>query len=405
MLREFSKLTNQFYKLAYERSVIADVKDILKKLISKDIGSEEITEWLDKNNIFKSYVPNIRKIYSCISHIKLFFSNQKNDDGLLFRVKQDDFDLPAEPGCFFDLGEEAILYGTENIPNLYFYAGNITEEGDLSDLNESLGHNEFIVTYLHDLIQMHQGDGTPVKYFLSEIEDWCIINKDKINHIRKWFAKKPEVLGAGADGIAFDIGNDMVLKLFRKRDAYDSYKKSQDSLHNNDLQARTEIMIYDTGELSKFKIDEVFYVIMQRLAPVFEEYPSDNFGIHVRELIRIIIQYIRINPELPNIKKDYLKNKESKETKASIFNEIRYLYDFVSSNETAIFHIDEIFSLREMKDNWLQLFIEEIVMKYLTSRLDLHWGNLGLTPNGELRYFDPSFDSLDDFNISLKGVI
>jgi hypothetical protein len=45
----------------------------------------------------------------------------------------------------------------------------------------------------------------------------------------------------------------------------------------------------------------------------------------------------------------------------------------------------------QLKDNWLRLYIEEIIVKYLTSRTDLHLGNLGITNSGELRYFDPSY--------------
>lgn len=52
----------------------------------------------------------------------------------------------------------------------------------------------------------------------------------------------------------------------------------------------------------------------------------------------------------------------------------------------------ELFSKQfNLKPNWLKTFAEEVLMKYLTNRTDLHTGNLGITEYGLLRYFDPSF--------------
>ena len=44
-----------------------------------------------------------------------------------------------------------------------------------------------------------------------------------------------------------------------------------------------------------------------------------------------------------------------------------------------------------LNSDWLQFLIEEITLKYLTGRGDLHSGNLGLTNYGVFRYFDPSW--------------
>jgi len=48
-------------------------------------------------------------------------------------------------------------------------------------------------------------------------------------------------------------------------------------------------------------------------------------------------------------------------------------------------------AIPELKDNWLELYIEEVIMKYLTGRTDLHMGNIGVTGYGELRYYDPAY--------------
>ena len=56
--------------------------------------------------------------------------------------------------------------------------------------------------------------------------------------------------------------------------------------------------------------------------------------------------------------------------------------------------------ISNLNKTWLQSFVEEILMKYLTGRTDLHLGNLGVTSYGELRYFDPSFANWNsDINI------
>lgn len=44
-----------------------------------------------------------------------------------------------------------------------------------------------------------------------------------------------------------------------------------------------------------------------------------------------------------------------------------------------------------LRGNWLVKFIEEIILKYLTGRGDLHLGNLGVTNQGNFRYFDPAY--------------
>ena len=44
-----------------------------------------------------------------------------------------------------------------------------------------------------------------------------------------------------------------------------------------------------------------------------------------------------------------------------------------------------------LKDNWLENLIEEIIHKINTGRTDLHTGNIGVTNYGQLRFFDPVF--------------
>lgn len=50
--------------------------------------------------------------------------------------------------------------------------------------------------------------------------------------------------------------------------------------------------------------------------------------------------------------------------------------------------IKELSNTLPLRKNWLRTLIEEIAVKYLTQRGDLHLGNIGITNYGDFRYFD-----------------
>ena len=56
----------------------------------------------------------------------------------------------------------------------------------------------------------------------------------------------------------------------------------------------------------------------------------------------------------------------------------------------------DIINKLPLADNWLPLFIEEFLTKYITGRLDLAIYNLGINSNKELRYYDPVYDAMEE---------
>lgn len=294
-----------------------------------------------------------------------------------------------------------------------------------------IGHFGFLVPALKKLSFF---DGTA----LTQIsEKFVQENLETLNRIRKQFEHEPRQLGpGGADGVAFAISPSKVFKIFRSRNAYQAAREAMARLWKNPQAAATEAMIYDAGEFNPIPIrinDQgaisstyLYYYIIERMTPVHDIMGS-HADIQKLELLLNVLRKATFPKDVPEIKSlqqlwQYGSQKDPEklaQLKSGIRKFSRQLADKMKSEHGKIIsEIEEAahkyrenmlradkkkdpqFASRsepeqhkyELKPDWLVRLCREIIWKTLTNRRDLHGGNLGLTPYGEFRYFDPTYD-------------
>jgi hypothetical protein len=241
------------------------------------------------------------------------------------------------------------------------------------------------------MYHLHPNDLGSIKL----ITDFVHENKTKINSLRKWFTKTPEFLGAGVDGSAFDVGN-YVLKIFSSASAYNAAMEAWERLHKTPALARTEAMIYDVGELGVCAGHMIYYYVMEKMTAVRGKY-DNSISKELRPLIRQIAYDLMHKSHLKYFKEQKLEPEVLKKEVDKISAE-------VSSTFKDDRHVEAINEWEpNLKPTWLPTLVEEIAMKFLTNRNDLHTGNIGVTNNGEFRYFDPAYGEGEKSKIHLGG--
>jgi protein associated with RNAse G/E len=216
-----------------------------------------------------------------------------------------------------------------------------------------------------------------------------LFRSPKIDGLRHFFTKNPQFLGRGSDGAVFDVG-EFILKIFRDPVAYQAAEAAMHRLHKEPELAKTEAMIYDAGKLGVFRNKDVFYYVMEKMIPI------SNIDLDFKNKVKDLIRKISIAIMNSSIKD--LKGK------SNIRVELDSIVEFIASyfnNSNLVKDITEMNRKHDKNDNsmivpflrseWLRLLVEEICLKYLTGRIDLHVDNIGITNNGELRYFDSAY--------------
>lgn len=378
---------NNFFKLA-EDQYLELFANKLGNLINKDISIENVQKWLEYNNI-----QNFKNLFW--AHINFKYNlliNSKENIHMIISLNK--INLPLimnaikfNPGV--TVKEEKLLNKKENIPNLYLYIFEL-ENKRIEDLNKK---NDYRFKYLIDFIESY---GLSLYTTETQLNDSINYNKQNIENMEKLFNYAPKELGRGDSGIAYDIGKNKVLKLFKDLHIYNKALEAMERLHKQPKLADTEAMIYDAGYLGKFVDIYVYYYIMEKLEPA-------NQDLDIDQLITDIIFYMQ---EQINFSKSkyfsYLKLRfneiiKSNDTFDDIIAEINNISVLISiklKNDKKFNNIEIITEKYNLNNNWLNLFIKEIIMKYLTGRTDLHIGNLGITKNRKLRYFDPAHPDL-----------
>lgn len=199
--------------------------------------------------------------------------------------------------------------------------------------------------------------------------EFKLLNLNKINFNLIPLSSRPIVLGKGSDGMAFKINDTQVLKIFTSRFAFDKSIEAQERIFKNEPGAKNEAMIYDIGELG----ENVYYYIIELMKTKTE---TENIyqNLDLEEIIRFV-------------ENNYFRKKSLDDNKKYILN------IFNQTNMASQIKADY-----NLKDNWLENLIEEIIHKINTGRTDLHTGrtdlhtgNIGVTNYGQLRFFDPVF--------------
>jgi hypothetical protein len=276
----------------------------------------------------------------------------------------------------------ATFVGSGIIKSLLVYK---YEEKPSEAHSKTIGHFGFLVKFIENVV------GVRDTQKLKELtEKFIYDNRDVLNRIRSQFQTEPEILGLGMDGIAYSIGKDRILKLFQNKFAYEASVAAIERLWKQPETASTEAMIYDAGAFEpikgKYRSINVYYYIMEKMEPA-----SKIWG------LEILIDKLQLHAELVITSKKWdMYNLNNPSLGIEIAPEIKIISEKIdknvrNSNTKLILSIEEQAKSNNLKQNWLAKLTEEIIWKILTKRTDLHSGNLGITPNGEFRYFDPAY--------------
>lgn len=393
-LDALSKLACQYLKLAEQVQVEnPELFDRLKIFLKRDISPENYMDWLERvpGDLSGGYFTG--KINT--DYLKMFLEAPKRDnsdpDKEYFIFKHPNNIFPKN----MKLKQEILLPPVGVIPKLYAYVLSTIDE--FVDIDPQINPN-----YLFLTLFLKEFDS---EYSPQEINTVITDNKNKLDHIIKFFEYAPKMLGRGVDGMAFDVGHNRVLKLFFSPFAFEKSLQAQQTLFNKSPEAHTEAMIYDLGQL-KNKNESIYYYIMEKMEPI---------NLNLRNQIK--------QEKDPDKKKD-LQNKAKRSQKAiftimnvafafygnhlTTFNKIKpwamfpHKHDkFKNELQTLVRYLlmqkDDLLSeLKQEFENenpdlqpdWLEKFIEEVFVKLMTGRDDLHSGNLGINKQRYVRYFD-----------------
>jgi hypothetical protein len=323
------------------------------------------------------------------------WNNDRANNYLILQAGINKYIISDDPNLeipFFDISGVSILKAVPPIKTLWLYFGIRSQYDQKLVLNKQLASDAWLDVALHEMFEVERRRK-------ELFQDFLFKNKTAIDKLRKSFAvANPLFIGGGADGAAFDIGNGKVLKLFQDDFAYQKTKEAFDRLHKNPASAKTEIMIYDVGILGKYMgFDNVYYSIMEKVSML----PKMEWA-KIYTILKFVIDKIKeenkINSRWKFLKSSFNDKPDTSEALSKIIRNdaIKLANEFTKLRGKNF--VEKIqAALPKLKSNWLEIYIEEIIMKYLTGRVDLHFGNLGITDYGELRYFDPAYSGIHSF--------
>lgn len=392
-LQNLSKLSNNFEFKSTLLLKLADNKDDyistysnssfytkLRSLIGIKLSDREIDTWIFENsNIIDQEFLSLNWLILGNQIMRARSSSSLSVSYEISKLKSD------SEG---DILKESILTSVGRIPRLYLYSKDAYEKGiSNTTTDKNIAHDQFIIEAFEEMAKSHSEDLNSEFYEL--INEFYRKYHDNIIKIKKMFTKTPKILGSGADGTAFDIGNGRVLKIFTNRTAYNSTIRSMDMLHSRPDIASTEVMVYDVGVFGVFNNIIIYYSIIE-LTNTQELMPDIYTVEFIRKFITesIDIALIRELKLLIDIKND----KAARELANRITHDVCLIvendYNFMTAvGKSGLYDV--------LDEDWIQSLVYGIVIKLATGRADLHSGNIGIS-NKELKYFDPSFDYTDE---------
>ncbi len=388
----------------------AQLFQIISELLSIKIPKEDFKEWADLNYInLKEPLSKSSGLFYNTNLLGADWIKYNNEYFVYYGKSYPSDNAGAE--CFlsknkhlpdnitsnnFRINSQIILKGYKQIPNLFITAGIqfYTEPAHIIPLN--VAHNMFIIDIISKVlgVDYYKNNKEIITFFNEFIKN----NKKPIDSIRSFLTTtNPKILGSGADGVALDIGNKKILKIFRDSVAFNKAKEAVHRLHKMPLLSKTEAMIYDIGEFSLENLPEsifishspIYYYIMEKVKPISAYHHAMEDAL--QNILSTISEFIDFTKHIWKPLKEKINNPIESE---KIKNEVEYWSNkLIQSGVISQFSIREVesSSLGELSEDWLQHFVEEVMIKYISGRGDLHMGNIGITSYGKLKYFDPAY--------------
>lgn len=387
----FSKQAAELDSYSWEFAGFTSQK--LSQLLHRDIRARETMDWLRKNT---RLLPRVRHMHWNIEGNNALeaMGRGTQETQVFYRLSPHYQQKDLEEDDRVEILGVGQLVSQEGIPPLFLieYQMDYYKKPTPPKL---ISHYYFITEALSDFF-------TAINY--NQIENFILENKDKIDNLIKLFfsTSHPRLLGKGSDGLAFQVSHKLVLKIFKHETAYRNALEAVERLHRYPELAKTEAMIYDVGILGSLYGKNIYYYVIEKMTPA-TSFPVE-VALDLRNLISEIVLRIeaRLDEEWRPLK--YSLQTETPQQRQQLQLKVKTgAQDIVNQlvrNEGASRLIDRINSFLDLKSDWVSTLTEELIMKYLTGRTDLHIGNLGLTRFHELRYFDPSFGGYEStFNI------
>lgn len=405
------KKSNDYYqkvlKLVFANDLVYKFHDSLEKLLSKKISKENFLQWLENNSTTLNInsLPPLRfskignYIYGSESDSVEFIISNNNNINKLF------------PHYYVNVLQESKIKNLDNIPELFlFKIKKIIKEAPTFPSNFSLTPNMikeygFIYEALFNIFKKEEDVNLEDDYF-----KFIKNNINKINQLKNSFGKTPRLIGAGEDGVVYDIGPNVsnnkvfsgnrILKIFKKIDSYNAALEAKKNIHNNPLFAKTESNIHDIGILGEFKERPVYYYVMEKMETISEKSEESLLLSNLRIIIEEFLDENKDNTSDIKLYFKMLKN-NSKELLPEHATIIKNNLNIIVNNICSIIKetypddiLNQFKNKLNLKNNWLELYVEEHCLKYLTGKVDLHTGNIGIS-NGQLKFFDPVFVEFD----------
>jgi hypothetical protein len=285
---------------------------------------------------------------------------------------------------YSDVTYSELFGGNGSIPKLFYFSG----PAAIPDFSKPasrqaklVSENLIILDILGFLFGMKPGIMTEMA-----AEKILKANKKSFENLHGITGDHAKKLGKGSDGIAFQVNEHQVIKFIVNDYVYNEAIKAMKRLVESPELSKTEAMIYDAGKLFSFNGKNVYYILLERMTPVWDLRKSRD---KIQDIMLDIVSRVDGDPLIDKIK-SMIANKSSAELLKFISLTLLKIEPEIQAKFKK--EIAEITAAGKLRDSWVASFIEEIIMKIATSRGDLHIGNIGVTSYGDLRYFDPAYE-------------
>lgn len=219
---------NKFYSVAslYTDDFLNHFKMTFENFIDKRISKEDFLKWVNLNN---SNISELGKQFITYKDAFIFYKDDfvyvisKFDSGyvedLLYNYPHLINDLDSNEDYSIKLLSEKVLIKTDAIPILFLYKLRMKQSNQRSiDLPISKDNVKYHVIFEVLKILLGQ-DVEKIQLFIDN-------NKATIDRVLQGIKhSRPQILGKGADGIALDIGNQQVLKIFTGHEGFIKAKR------------------------------------------------------------------------------------------------------------------------------------------------------------------------------------